>query len=201
MRRRLSRGQTLACLTALGCFLLPACESFSLFGYTTQPLYNREIHTVRVPIAKNNTYLKGLEYQLTEAVIREIELKTPYKIVTAGCPADTELTCKIVTFNKNVVNNNQLNGVREAETTLGVEVVWRDLRPGHGGEFLSVQPKRPPSTEAVNPPPPLPPTPPVVLVQSLATFQPELGTSLATARQVNVDRLAVQIVSMMEKPW
>jgi hypothetical protein len=38
-------------------------------------------------------------------------------------------------------------------------------------------------------------------VQSLAGFIPELGESLATAEKKNVDRLAIQIVSMMEIPW
>ena len=48
--------------------------------------------------------------------------------------------------------------------------------------------------------PPAPPTPPA-LVQSRASFIPEVGGSITTARKSNVDSLAVQIVSMMEKPW
>jgi hypothetical protein len=40
-----------------------------------------------------------------------------------------------------------------------------------------------------------------VLVTSTGNFIPELGQSLATAQQQAVDRLAVQITSMMEKPW
>jgi hypothetical protein len=43
--------------------------------------------------------------------------------------------------------------------------------------------------------------PPPVLVQSLGHFIPELGGSFASAQQENVDNLAIQIVSMMEKPW
>jgi hypothetical protein len=92
--------------------------------------------------------------------------------------------------------------VREAETTLGVEVIWRNLSTG---EILS----RPTSgRDAPPPPPPLdappgapPPKPPVVLIQSLGHFRPELGESMATAQKQNVDHLAVQIVSMMEKGW
>ena len=40
-----------------------------------------------------------------------------------------------------------------------------------------------------------------VIVTSTGNFIPELGQSLATAQQQTVDRLAVQITSMMEKPW
>ena len=193
-----------AALVALAVALLPGCASwdghFCLFGYTTRPLYDLGIRTVRVPIFKNFTFRRGLEFQLTEAVIREIESKTPYKVVQEADCADTELIGTIVGRSKAVINYNQLAETREAQTTLTVEVVWRDLRAGHGGEVLSLpipgKPGDPP------PPPPAPGAPaPPVLVQSLGTFIPELGGSLTTAEKENVDRLAVQIVSMMEKPW
>jgi hypothetical protein len=44
------------------------------------------------------------------------------------------------------------------------------------------------------------PVPPV-LVQGLGTSIPELGVSTAAADTVAINRLAVQIVSMMERPW
>ncbi len=172
---------------------------FHILGYTTRPNYDSSIHTVRVPIFKNTTFYHGLEFDLTRAVIREIESKTPFKVVSEGCPADTELNGKIVNFNKNILNRNQLNEVREAETVLSVEVTWKDLR---SGEILSKPRPRP----GEPPPPPPgpgapPPPPPVVLVQSLGHFVPELGQSITTAQKQNVDQLAIQIVSMMETPW
>jgi hypothetical protein len=188
--------------------LLAGCGwdgNFTILGYTTQPNYATNIHTVRVPIFANSTYRRGIEFDLTRAVIREIEAKTPYKVVGEGCAADTELSGKIISLNKNVINRNQLNEVREAETDLTVEIVWRDLRTG---EILS-KPRPAPGTPPP-PPPPLPPgapldapppPPPPVIVQSAGDFIPELGQSITTAMQQNLDRLAVQIVSMMEKPW
>lgn len=191
--------RALVCLLASLSGLLASCESgghFTILGYSTRPTYNPDIHTVRVPIFKNETFYRGLEFQLTEAVIREIELRTPYKVVSAGEPADTELTGTIKAFNKNLVIPDQLNLVRQTETTLAVEVVWKDLRPGHVGEVLSQPPPPPPSSEAVAPPPP--PPPPPVLIQSVATLEPELGTSLASAQKMNVDKVARQIVAAME---
>src|SRR5947208_8016260 len=123
--------------------LLPSCASdgnFCLFGYTTKPNYDTSIHTVRVPIFKNQTFYRGLEFELTQAVVREIEAKTPYKEVTASCDADTELTGNIVQFTKIILNRNQVNEVREAETIMGVEIVWRNLRTG---EILSLPKKGP----------------------------------------------------------
>jgi hypothetical protein len=194
----------LALALAAVSMVLPSCAwdgHFTLFGYTTRPNYDRGIKTVRVPIFENATIWRGLEFDLTQAVIREIELRTPYKVVSAECNADTELKGKIISFNKLLLNRNQLNEVREAETTLAVELSWRDLR---SGEVLSApRPKEPgypfPPPPAPGEPPP--PPPPPVLVQSVATFIPEVGESITTAQKRNVDRLAVSIVSMMETPW
>jgi hypothetical protein len=202
---RTSRRRFCAALLAWPIALvLPSCEldgNFTLFGYTTQPNYDTNIKTVRVPIFQNATFYRGLEFDVTRAVVREIQLKTPYRVVSGNQPADTELTGKIVSFTKGILNRNQLNEVREAETNLGVEVVWKDLRTG---EYLS-NPRRGPAPEPPPPalglPPPPPPKPSPVMVFSLGHFIPEVGQSMATAQQENVNRLAIQIVSMMEKPW
>lgn len=231
---------------------LPSCESdrtFTVLGYHAgqAALYDCNIHTVRVPIFENRTFVRGLEFQLTQAVVREIELKTPYKVVGADCNADTELTGTIVNFMKQTLNVNQLNEVREQETDLTVEVVWRDLRTGQvlsdptrradgtSGPALPSLPGAapiagtpglvPPGTIGTPAPPSAPaaaaaplgpdgkpvlgpdgkpiPVPPSgkVLLTSTGDFIPELGQSLASAQKQNVDHMAVQIVSMMEKPW
>jgi hypothetical protein len=201
--------------------LLPSCQqggNFTLFGYTTCPQYDTNIHTVCVPIFKNLTMWRGVEFDLTKAIVREIEAKTPYKVVDDPNTADTILTGTIISLNKGILNKNQQNAVREAETTLAAEVVWQDRRTG---DILS-RPRDPnvpllgtpslPPANALNaagsPPPgligapPLPP-PPVkpTLVQSLGDFIPEIGQSTTTALQENVNHLATQIVFMMEKPW
>jgi hypothetical protein len=186
-------------------FLLPSCDwdgQFCVLGYTTRPNYDTtNIHTVYVPIFKNNTFRRGLEFDLTRAVIREIEAKTPYKVVSDPSRADTELTGTVTILNKGLLNRTQFNEVREAETLLAAEISWRHLRTG---EILT---KPRPGPGAPPPPPPVvapgapPPPPPTILVQSTGNFIPELGESISTAEKKNIDRLAVQIVSMMESPW
>src|SRR5262249_1307172 len=102
---------------------LAGCSSdghFTFLGYTTRPNYDCDIRTVYVPIFQNVTFRRGLEFDLTRAVIREIESKTPFKVVSCADGADTELTEKIITRNKAIVNVTQINEIREAETTLGV---------------------------------------------------------------------------------
>jgi hypothetical protein len=152
-----------------------------------------------VPIFQNDSAYRDIEFELTRAVVREIELKTPMKVVGLGQPADTELKGRIVSYGKVILNRNQLNEVREAEMHLTVEIVWTDLRTGdiltkprpkHGASSLPL----PPEGAA---PPPIPP----VIVTSQASFIPELGESITTATKFATDRLAVQIVSAMETPW
>lgn len=195
---------TIVGLAPLG---LPSCENgghFTVLGYTTQPNYRADIRTIRVPVFKNSTYRdsvrQGLEFDLTKAVVREIEAKTPYKVVGPGCDADTELTGTIVTVNKNILNRNELNEVREGEMVIGVEIRWQDLR---SGEWLSRR-QRPPgqaNSETPTPGPTPGKPPPPVLVTAQGNFIPELGQSPTTALQTGVNRMAVQIVSLMEQPW
>jgi hypothetical protein len=220
--------------------LLPACSSdgnFTILGYSTCPNYDTSIRTVRVPIFQNRTFWSvtpapGMEMDLTQAVIRAIESRTPYK-VTQG-EADTELKGTIITFTKTMLNYTQLNEVREAETTMTVELTWRDLRTGkyltrparRGLQDRPPEDRTPllavPEVPGARPVPivgtPTLPSvgmaavdpdydpncdkpPPPVIVRSVAHFRPELGESLTTAMQKNVNRMAIHIVNAMEKPW
>ena len=180
---------------------LPSCSSdgnLTLLGYTTRPNYDPGIRTVRVPIFKNDTMRQGLEFELTKAVVREIEAKTPFKIISGVGQADTELTGTITLMNKNVVLRTPLNEIRQGEMVMAVAVQWKDLRTG---EYLtrpkagpgSLPPDAPLGAQFLPPPP--------VVITSTSDFAPELGESITTGEQRNVNRIAIQIVSMMEKPW
>lgn len=179
--------------------LVPGCGwdgQFSVLGYSTQPNYDRSIRTVYVPIFGNQTFYRGWEFELTRALIREIEAKTPYKVTSNPEQADSELVGKIVSINKALVNVNQLNEVREAQVIMNVEILWRDLRPGQQGQVLSAQ--RQGGTRApLNPLDPMAPPPPT-LVTAMGNFVPELGGSITSAQKDCCDRVAIQVISMME---
>ncbi len=252
--RGLYRLLPLAC--AAPTLLLPACTwdgQFTVLGYTTQPNYDCTIHTVRVPIFENRTFRRGLEFELTEAVVREINSKTTFRVVGIGQPADTELRGRIMGATKAILDFNQLGENREAQTDLTVELSWVDLRSGEvlskpgrrmgetrvepivppfvssdqpGGTFqppIISPPSAPSGPVAVAPsggtvgapqlladgtlaPPPPglaydPNKPPVIRLHTVSTYIPELGQSTTSGYQVAIDRMATQIVSMMEKPW
>ena len=196
----------LSCLVAATALLLPACGwdgHLCFLGYTTRPNYDPTIHTVYVnmfnSVIQTDTQRRWLEEQLTQAIVREIEMKTPWKVTSNRACADTELSGKIMNMSKRLMVFNQLGETRDNETTLTCEVVWRDLRQGHSGEMLSAQPPGRPQDPVPLGTPPV--TGPPVIVQSRATFTPELGQSMTTAEQTMIDQMATQIVQMMEKPW
>jgi Lipopolysaccharide-assembly len=191
-------GLLAAGLTVAGC---TSTGQFNFLGYTTEPPFDNSIHTVYVPMAVNYTLRRGLEDYLTRAVIREVMLKTPYRTVSCRDGADTELVLKIKTWRKNYIIPTQTNQNRQSEIGFGVEVVWNDLRPGKLGEVLS-NPKAL-SRELPLPGEDVPPTPVAIplLLLPAATFEPELGGSNAVAEKTAIDRVAVQITSMMEKAW
>jgi Lipopolysaccharide-assembly len=194
----------------------PACMRdgrVDFLGYTIGSLHDTRYRTIYVPIFENKAFqsgpLRGLEYRLTEAVQKEIERSTPYKVVSNRDRADTELLGAIVATPKHILNRNQLNEIREGQMDIKVELVWRDL---HTNEILSKpsptegmntepEPERPaPSGPLVKPGLP-PPSCGKTVVLASGHFVPELGESQTTALAKGCKRLAVQIVSLMEKPW
>lgn len=159
------------------------CACLTGCGYMVGNVYGPEVRTVEVPIFKNETYRRNIEYELTEAVQREIQQRTPYRLAK-GPGTDTRLTGRIVGVRKNVLGETQFDDPREIQVELQVIVTWEDLRTGQllASQEVPLQPQAIPLTGD-------------------ATMAPEIGQSLATATQQATQRLARQIVNMMETPW
>lgn len=160
---------TLALLTA-GC------------GYRMGHGFEPEIHSIYVPTFTSQSDRRGLEFQLTEAVLKEIQIRTPFRIVEEPA-ADTQLIGKIVSTRKRVLGETRNDDPRELQMTLAVQVRWENLKTH---EVLAE--KSMPLNESD-----------VQLLQR-SEFAPEVGQSLATAYQQLVDRMARDIVDMMEQP-
>ena len=99
-------------------------------GYTHGKLYRGDVKTVTVPIFGNKSFRKGIEFDLTEALIKELALRTPYQVVS-GEQGDTVLTGEIVGVEEVVRSRGGEVGLPEA---VGLRVVidftWKDLRTG-----------------------------------------------------------------------
>ena len=159
---------------------LSGCAGYQLGNAS---LYPSDIKTVFVPIFESDSFRRNLGERLTEAVVKEIELKTPYKVV--GNPnADSILTGRITMDRKGVLFNNSTGDVREAEMVMTVKVNWANRK----GDLIS-------RANAFAVPSEL------ATISAVAHDVPEYGRSVATTQQQAIDRLARQIVALMESPW
>jgi len=160
--------------------LLSGCAGYQLgFG----SLYRPDVRTVHVPIFQSDSFRPHLGERLTEVVVKEIELRTPYKVVDAAS-ADSVLYGRVVDTRKRVLVEDENDEPRDLEAGFVAEFSWVDRRGNLIARSLSV------------------PVPALVLtVRQTADFVPEGGQSLATAQQEALARLAAQIVNQMERPW
>ncbi len=146
-------------------------------------LYAPDVQTVYVPMIESDSFRRDLGERLTEAVVKEIELKTPFKVV--GTPdADSILSTRLVGETKRLVVENRNDDPRAIEINMSAEVTWLNRRR---------EPLRSPATLRL--PPELLP------IGQTATLVPEVGQSVATSQQQAIVRLAQQIVSTMEESW
>ena len=132
---------------------------------------------------RNDSWRHEIGVQLTEALQKSIELRTPYKVV-ATPSADSTLTCRVTSQAKRTVTQNRTDEPRAVETLVSVQVTWTD----RGGNLL-MQNRVVPQGELA-----------FYFVQGV-DFVPEGGQSMATAQHRAVEKLANQIVNQMESRW
>jgi hypothetical protein len=188
----------------------------TVFGYRlgADPLYDPNIKTVYVRAFRNRAFqtspYRGFEAEITEAVVAEIGRTTPFRVTSDPDKADTELIGVLAAISKTVQNVNQQNLVREGELVVAVDVVWRDLRDGtilsapvRGGRPVGPNPFDDPFDPTLPAPPPPGVDPTVVSTRVVAygRYLPEVGESNASALNMVQKKLAVQIVSLMERSW
>ena len=137
--------------------LAPGCK---VTGYSIRPPYDTRIKTVYVPVFKSITFRRDVNLMLTELVIKEIERRTPYKVVGKPEEADTTLEGTINFSDKNMIVENPFNLPRQLTSTMIVDVTWTDNQaeekkdPEPGRDLprrststpRSARPRRPPST-------------------------------------------------------
>ncbi len=167
-------------LAAVSACNLPGCASYQ-FGNAS--LYNPNIRTIYVPEVRNDTFRHELGPQLTEAIQKAVELRTPYKLV-ASPTADSTLTCRLTSQTKRTVTETGTDEPRAIETMLSIQLTWVD-RQGN----LLMENRFVPAGELS-----------FYFIQGV-DFVPEGGQSIDTAMQHAIELLANQIVSQMEVRW
>ncbi|QDS93260.1 hypothetical protein FF011L_20220 [Roseimaritima multifibrata] len=165
--------------------LLAAIACVGCAGYQVGPyaMFRSDIRTIYVPIVRNDTFRHDLGVRLTEALIVEIESRTPYKVV--GNPtADSTLSARFVTQTKRVLTETSGDDPRALDAILSVQATWIDRQ---GTRLMENQL--------------IPDESLIYTFTQGGRFVPEAGQPIETETQHAIDDLAQRIVSHMEMRW
>ncbi|MBL4885583.1 MAG: hypothetical protein JKY95_13755 [Planctomycetaceae bacterium] len=166
----------------VGCLVCLLCV-LSGCGYMVGGPYDPEIRSVHVPIFTSDLFRRDVHLELTEAVQKEIQSRTPFRLSSAE-NADTRLTGRLIEIRKDVLGETSFDDARQLQLSFAVEILWEDTQ---GGQLIS--------KSSV----PLDRKTHQLLSQS--NFAPEIGQSYATAKHEAITQLARRIVDKMETPW
>ena len=145
-------------------------------NYQWHSLYRQDVRTVAVPIFRNKSFTRGIEFQLTKAVINYMESSTPYKVVSRD-KADTILEGEITSVKSHTISTDSHSALpQEQSITVNVSFVWKDLRTGR----ILAQQKG---------------------FEQDAAYYPTLGESSYVGKQTGVEKLAMAIVQELQADW
>jgi hypothetical protein len=164
--------------------LLTVVTGCACYRTGSRSLFRSDIQSVHVPIFESDSMRRNLGEQLTEAVVKELQLRSQYRITTSTS-ADSVLSGRIVSDSKRMISENAFDEPRNLELAMIVQVNWIDRRTG---TML---------LENIN----IPIAPIALTLSGDANFVPEAGQSLETARREAVQELAAAIVGQMEMRW
>ena len=139
-------------------------------------LYRPDVRTVHVPIVESDSLRRDLGLRLTEAIVRQLQTRTPYRL-GSETNADSVLRVRIVSDSKRVLGENINDDPRDLQVDLKLDAQWIS-RTGT------------PLMQRIN-----------LTIDENTSFVPEGGQSLATAQQELIDELAQQVVNQMESAW
>lgn len=176
------RSRLYFCCTVVG-FLGLSVAGCIGYHAGTNSLYAADVATIYVPMIESDSYRRDLGERLTEAVVKEIELKTPYKVVNTP-DADSILSARLMSDTRHRIIQNGFSDPRVSQTDLRAQVNWvnRRRQPLVPAQMIPIP------AELLN-------------MSQTSNLIPEAGQSVATSQQQAIHRLAQQIVGTMEAPW
>jgi len=114
--------------------VLAGCASDPREGWSTRPLHDRDVDTVAVPIARNATFDRSVHVELTEAIVKAIEARTPWRVVPEA-RARTILDVTVREVDLEELSRSRATGLSE-EMSIGL-VVDFDWSRVDTGEVLA----------------------------------------------------------------
>ena len=117
------------CFCSTLAILLCGCEF--LKGYSNQSLFPDDVKSVFLKMFDNQTFRRGVEFELSSALSKRIEAETPYKIVSSSDRADTVMSGQIISIGELVITTERQTGrVLEEEVEITAVVNWKNLKTG-----------------------------------------------------------------------
>jgi hypothetical protein len=104
------------------------CAADPREGYSTQSTFREDVATVAIPIFDNDSFSRDVEFELTDALVKEIEARTPYKVASPA-RADTIIIGTIRRVELDRLSKSRQTGLAEEMIiSLTVDFQWKDLR-------------------------------------------------------------------------
>lgn len=154
-----------------GVSLLTGC------GYSSGGLYRQGVQTVYVEMFQTREFRREIEFQVTEAIRKQIDRSTPYRNAESKEKADTILSGEVLEWREATLGRSFETGLpRETAGTLVIRYRWQDMRTG---KLLVEQPRL------------------VTTVQ----FVPPAGETVFTGRYQAADQIARLVVESMAASW
>jgi len=163
--------------------LQTGCESVDpVKGYSSKPLYRSDVQTIFVEMFQNQSFRRGFEFDLTRAICLQIELNTPYKVVSNRSQADTVLYGSINNIKERTLTQQRdLDRPLENEVILTVDFTWKDLR---NGEIILARKREDHNALKVS-----------------GEYAVMAAAGSASGTRQAVEEMAVRIVQEMERSW
>jgi len=153
------------------------CGCTEISGYSNESLFPREVSSVCLEMFDNQSFRRGVEYELSDALAKRIEAETPYKIISSRDRADSIINGQIVSIDESVLSiEREVGRALEKEVQLTAVVSWKNLKTG---ELLIDNQS----------------------VSASATFSEFQKQDFSYASALAANNLAQKIVELMQKKW
>lgn len=171
-----SRFRTFA-VAAVSCFALGAGGCGTSTGYTNASLFPVDVNNVYLEMFDNRSFRRGIEFTLSDALAKRIEVDTPYKLVSDRDRADSVLSGQILNAGEGILTiERNIGRALEKEVVLTAVVSWKSMKDGK----LMINSRT------------------VTAAAGYSEFQ---GQDFAYASALAANKLAQSIVQLMENPW
>ena len=146
-------------------------------GYSNASVFATDVNSVYLEMFDNRSFRRGIEFTLTDALTKRIEVDTPYKIVSNRDRADSVMSGQIVAAGESILTiERDLGQALEKEAVLTAVVTWKNMKNGK----LMINSRT------------------VTAAASYSEFQSQ---DFTYASGVAANKLAQNIVQLMEDPW